>query len=63
MRYVVSCVMKSTKIFGIDTFFLFFYVRLRFRMMDNLFFVEKNFIKSAVSHEKIFYFSLEAQIF
>ncbi len=27
------------------TFFLFFYVRLWFRMMDNLFFVEKNLIK------------------
>ncbi len=26
---------------SIDTFFLFFYVRLRFKMMDNLFFVEK----------------------
>ncbi len=30
---------------SIDTFFMFFYVSLRFRRMDNLFFVEKNLIK------------------
>ncbi len=43
---------------SIDTFFLFFYVRLRFRMMDNLFFVKKNLIQvSRVPWKDFLFFS------
>ncbi len=46
---------------SIDTFFLFFYVRLRFRRMDNLFFVEKNLIKvSCVPWKHFLLFSISS---
>ncbi len=49
MRYVVSCAMTSIKTIWYqdyrDFFLVFFYVRSRSRMMESLFFVEKNLIK------------------
>ncbi len=46
---------------SMDTFFLFFYVRLQFRRMDNLFFVEKNLIKvSCVPWKHFLLFSINS---